>query len=779
MSFAQTQAGRRAAQIQVDDQRTANPILRQMMADSAAAKAASLAGNSVQAKAITDRLESQGRSILNDTTLSDKVAMTLAQGAMTNGSISRGALQESYTNRLQSLNSIINDTNPLSATPQMKAQAEAELKAIKNDPTLMRDLTSGQRAYLQGGLDKMAYTRLAADTAGLRMAQPASAGDSGSPAAFAGVLQKRVEEGKDGNLPGQQLTLPQHAQLLATYTAAYNKKQTAHDLSMEALNRVQAGQPLTDDMKDAIKMTQPFKLPNEAFDPTDPAHGLVSGTPNDHRPETFNPATPGHNEAAGQYQRTWGVVPDRVKNAVDAMTMSPNQATMQPWFDFYRQTYNIAAERIMARTGQRPTDADLRTEVATMIPADKANLLAIGVRNGELGAETMYKTWANPTASVTANTGKPTGAAGTAMDAATAEYTKSLADNGPKSIPLNKLADLRVPGTEGWQPTPAELTAQKAYSSGPQVAPGMVERITGRPLFGTGMPTNVTMEGEADTLIKQRAGDLMARDGDILRKGNNAGTPEGYAYGQVTNQMIDGGQLEMRRDPNDPNHGIIGLKSANKAWADKMGLDRFNDQTTNAIAEQLVRADATLGNKMLPDFDSKSVYVVPYTNEQGKSFWFVGANEKRTGQRLKLMDVAQDDPRFDAATMAMDRSAMLDVQKNLVGDDGKPLDPHSAAAYALSFSRTLQAPFQGVMRQHYAEGSVLDPQNHAVFVDDLHTRMTQIRSEQGLPSIDWKKSLQNMQNDTTPQDGRNGMLRDLARQEADKQDAARTKRAVP
>jgi hypothetical protein len=774
LDFASTQASRRAGQIQIDDQRAVLPKQRDMAKLSANAQAARDAGDTDGAQFYTHKLEEMGRAHLNDSTLSDKVAMTLAQSAFSNGAVSRGAMQESFSNRIQSLNAIAADTNPFSSTPQMKAQAEAELKAIKNDPHLMGDLTAGQRAYVQSGLDLFSSKRLAADTAGLQAASVT--GDIGSPPVAAALMQERARLGIDGNHPGAQLTLPQQAQILAVNAAAYNAKQTTAELARSAVQAAANGQTPGADAQAAVNKTTPLQLPGSAPDMTDPAHGFALGAPNQPNAVAFNPAMPGHNAAVAAFQRDKGFVPPAAKDAIAAMPLSANQATMQPWFDLYKQTYNIAAERILKRTGQRPTDSDLKAEVTTLLGDDnKANLLAIGVRNGELGAETMYRVATNPKASVTANTGQPTGAASTTMDNATNEYTNDIVTNGSKSVALNKLLSLRIPGTASWLPTPDEVVASKAYGSGPQVAPGLAERLTGSSVFGSTVPSSVKMDGEADALIKQGAGDLYAREGDVIRRGNNSGgSPEGFAYKAIANRMIDNGQLEMRRDPNDPNVGIIGLKSANLAWAEKMKMDRFGDGTTQAIAEQLWRADSALSGKATADIDPKSIYVQPYTNAQGQSYWFIGANEKRTGQRLKLMDLPQNDPRFDATTMAMDRSAMLTMQKNLVGPDGQPVEPHTAASAAIAFSRFAQAPFQSILRQHYAEGSVLNPQDHKAFTEELARNLTEIRSQQGLSSIDWKKSLENIANDPTPDDGRGGMLRELARQESAKKEAERT-----
>jgi hypothetical protein len=112
---------------------------------------------------------------------------------------------------------------------------------------------------------------------------------------------------------------------------------------------------------------------------------------------------------------------------------------------------------------------------------------------------------------------------------------------------------------------------------------------------------------------------------------------------------------------------------------------------------------------------------------------------------------------------------MLTLQKNLVSEDGKPVDSGTAANLGVAFSRMVQAPFEGILKEHDVAGAVMNPEQHKAFTDEMTRRMVEIRNTEGLPvKIDWQKSLQNIANDQTPDSGRNGMIRDIARQESEK-----------
>ena len=751
MNYAVTQGQRMAQSQQLADSKKADAVARDVAAQGQAAR---LIKDPVAQATAKEALDRRGMAILNDTSLSDSQAMRAAGAAFGAAAVSKAALEESNTNRLVSLNGIISNPDPVVAPPAAKERARAELLTISTDPQITKDLTPGQRQYAQTGIDAMVNADLGGDAAKIRLAAPQGLQ---SPAAFDAVLTKGIKDGVFGDHPGTHMTSAEVAQVSAVNRDAYNKRMTTQEQARAGLAANAAGHPSTDDQKTALKAAIPYKLPGSAEppDPTNP--GAPADLPNI-TPDITNPA---HVQSMIDYVRQTGIMPDVWKQTFDAMPKSPDQNTMQPYLDAYGQLYQTAFGKAAKRTGKMPTDGEIKAELTTDLGADTALYLANARKNG---AEAAYRLNLNegPKVSVTGATGQPADAANQTMDGAVDTF---LADNvkaGQSSSWVSKMSAGRIPGTESWEPTDAERAQARLASGSPDVKPGLFERTTGSTLWGpNAAPTTMNITAEARSYLTDKANALMATHGHEIAAQAGDMKPQDFAMKMTAEDNAN--LLEVVR--NKDGSATVGLKSFAKTAGDAMGTDKLAPETSQAVLSQLVYGDRRVNNVVGADFDPKTITALPYLNDSNQQRWFISAREKTTGMPVQLLDISQKDPRLSAETMALDRSAMLTMQRNLVGNDGKPVAPGTAAAYGAAFARFIQTPFNDTLKGHYVAGAAISPEDHKAFTEEFDRRLLEIRDTAGLPKgVDWKASMKNIAHDPTPDDGRNGMIRTIARE---------------
>ena len=756
INYATTQGQRMAQSQQLADSKKGEQIARDTAAQ---AQAARLSKDPVTQAAAKEALDRRGLAILNDSTLSDSTAMRAAGAAVSAGAVAKAALEESNTNRLVSLNGIIANPDPTVATPAAKERARAELLTISTDPEITKDLTPGQRQYAQTGIDAMVRSDLQGDFAKVRLAAPEGKME---PAAFDAMLADGVKQGRYGDHPGSTASLAELAQVSAVNRDAYNKRLTTQEHARAGLASAAAGVPLTDTQKDAVKAALPYKLPGSAEKPDWSNPGAPADLPNV-TPDITNPE---HRQSLVDYVRKTGIVPDVWKQTFDAMPKTPDANAMAPYLETYGQLYQVAFQKAAQRTGKMPTDNEIKAELTADLGVDTALYLSNARKNG---AEAAYRlnTKDGPKVSVTGATGQPTEAQNTTTDKSIDNF---LADNvkaGQSSSWLSKMSQGRIPGTESWEPT-ADERAQAALAKGsPDVAPGLFERATGTTVFGSpAAPTAMTMTAEARAYISDKSNALMATHGNEIAAQAGDMRPQDFATKMTMEDNAN--LLEVVR--NKDGSATIGLKSFAKATGDAMGTPKLAPETSQAVLSQLVYGDRRINNTMGADFDPKTISAVPYLNDSNQPRWFVTARENKTGMPVQLLDISQQDPRLSAETLALDRSAMLTMQRNLVGTDGKPVSAGTAAAYGAAFARYIQTPFQEILKGHYVAGAAMDPETHKAFTDEFDRRLNEIRDNAGLPAVDWKTSMKNIAHDSVPDDGRNGMIRSIAR-EHEKQQA--------
>jgi hypothetical protein len=745
LAFAQTQASRQANQIQVNDQRTADPKMRQMAIDAANAKAASLAGDSVSAAAITNRLEQQGRDHLNDTSLSDSVAMKLGSAAFQNGAVSRGALQESYTNRLQGLSAIVNSPT---STADQRERAHAELLTINSDPAITRDMTAGQRAYAQASIDKIATTKLQGDYAGLALQAPRG---EITPAVFDQTVRDATKQGVFGDHPGAVATVAAGAQLSAVNRAAWDKNMVNERLSADALDAAAKGRPITDAQKEAIKARVPFRLPGEAEGPD----ASNPGAPADPiEGQTFNPANPAHVQRLSDYVRRTGIMPDRVKDSTENMPRSPSEQAMAPWANTYSTLAQVVAEKQQTLTGMRPKVNEIKTMVSAMMGESSATYLANVQR---YGAEAAYKIdLANASkTSVSGATGQPNNQLTTEVDNAADKFTKEIVDSAGSSSWYAKLGALRIPFTDSWKATEKERAAEAVMNVSPDARPGFLGRVTGGPA-GQNFSGGIKWAEDAKDFVSGQSAAYLATDGHAINAQVTNERPADYAFRAMAEKNRD--MLELV-STGDGTTAEIRLKSFSKATAEKMGMDKLTPEHTQAMLDSLVQGDRRARNLMGTSYDPKTLTATPVLESDNSASWTITAREKNTGMPVTLLEMAQSDPRLKAEAVTADKQAWLAVDRYWTGEDGKKPTPGTVAAYGSSLLRTVIAPLEQWLHDQNTNPATMNEGQTAAFQAEFNKRLQQLPGSQA----DWKATLDKMAKDPTPDDGRHGVIRALVK----------------
>lgn len=745
LSYAQTQAARQANQIQVNDQRTAEPKVRQMLIDAANAKAASLNGDSLGAAFYTNKLEQQGRDHLNDASLSDSVAMKLGQAAFQSGAVSRGALQESYTNRLQGLNAIVGDTNPATASPDAKARAAVELQAIKNDPSITRDLTASQRAYLQGSLDLVAKTRLQGDVAGMQIQAPKG---EITPAIFDQTIQDAVKKGIFGDHVGAAAPLAMASQLAATNRAAWDKNMAMDRLSADGLDATAKGRPITDAQKEAIKTRVPFRLPGEAEGPdasnpgrpADPIEG-----------QTYNPANPAHVQRLSDYVRRTGVMPDRVKDSTENMPHSPSEQAMAPWANTYSTLAQVVAEKQQALTGVRPKVNEIKTMVGAMMGESSATYLANVQR---YGAEAAYKIDLGNASktSVSGATGQPNNQLTSEVDNAADKFTKEIVESAGGSSWYAKLGALRVPFTDSWKATEKERAAEAVMNVSPDAQPGFFGRVRGAPA-GQNYSGGIKWAEDAKDFVAGQSAAYLATDGHAINGQITNERPADYAFRAMAEKNKD--MLELV-STGDGTTAEIRLKSFSKATAEKMGMDKLTPEHTQAMLDSLVQGDRRARNLIGTNYDPKTLSATPVLESDNSASWIITARDKTNGMPVTLLDMSQSDPRLKAEVVTADKQAWLAVDANW---SGSKLTPGTVAAYGSSLMHMVVSPLEKWLHDQNTNPATMNETQAAAFQAEFNKRLQELPGSQ----TDWKATLDKMAKDPTPDDGRHGVIRAIVR----------------
>ena len=700
VDFAMAQAGRRADQIQVNDRRANLPIQRQMLADQAEAQRLGRANDQIGADAITQRLEQQGRDILNDSRTSDSNAMIRAQAAFSAGAVSRGALQQSYDTRLQGLVSTINSSEP-GIGPEHKAAANAELRTIRDDPSLQSSLTAGQRGYIESGINTYARAEIAGNFAAANL--KGSNGELAPPESRS-VFQGMIDRGQIHNEAGAIMSPAQAAVVEKQWNDAWNAKQTESKLAASAYENNQRGRPNTPEQAAALEKRIAFHNVGEKPD--------------------YNPQNPAERAKYAEYLSETGITPASVKAGIAAMARSKDPAAMEG----YVQTYNIAEayetrqlDRLLGPAG--PNQVGQRTDmikarVAARLGESEASYLLNVKKWGAdkafaAGSQAAYST------SNSGSAGGPADQTQSKLDQGLDTFAGQLGDLSKGATGLNQLLAFKMPGTLSNDPTERakQVAAEKLLAVTPNAplqttSMGQVARAA-VPFTGTDerFTGGVTYSPEVRAYLKEAGTMRMATDGPAI-KAHAGKSAEEYVAAEQVQKAIEAGIIE----PVSTDGGKtvqIQLTSANTLLSRQLGRTTpLSAEAVSGFAADLIKQEAARTNTALPDFDPKNAMMTPVMDSNNQLSWLVSVAD-RNGIPLSQMQIRKDDPRISAGTMAAQQgfiSTIYDMKPGMSQADAVA----AAGAIGRFVATTEEALFKNGRIDDIMAGRYVDLEGHRV-----------------------------------------------------------------
>ena len=616
LDFAQSQASRKASQIQLNDQRAAEPKQRQMMADAAAAKAAAQDNDPVTAQAITRRLEDAARGYLNDHTLSDSVAMKLGQSAFSAGAVSRGALQESYNTRISGLNSII--ASPTSS-PDQRERANAELLTIGSDPAIVKDLTASQRVAVQAGIDQVAGIKNAQSYTGMAIA--ATEGKA-SPEFYQKYVADEAAAGRVGNWRGATMTPEQAFSLVATGTKNYADKQAQQRASADGLAAVQQGIEPTKTQAEALDKTMPFKLRGAE--------------------QSFAMGDPGEQDRAVAHYNATRQLPAQVKEGYAVMPKVGDPETFAP--------YMTMANKLLGQFKREGLDAkDSQAKLGAMIGSDKA--LQLGIIR-DYGVENANKlAVANASPSKTGQAGQSDDMAANSLVSAGDRFLGSLNEKALSGDVLSRLGQGRLAG-ESWQLTPQERAARAVFETNarPDVAaPNLLHT-----------PPKMTYRPDVQQDISQLAALKLATQGKDIALMAKGETPEDYAWRTAYEER----KALFQPVPQADGTLQLQFKPLESVLAEKMGRPGLSAEAGKGLLQSIVLSKYPgRETEIDPMLDWSKIKAVSEKDENGQISYRI-ASELRNGMIVNLDTVAANDSRLDATRLAITDQADREMRKH-------------------------------------------------------------------------------------------------------------------
>ena len=630
-----------------------------MMADAAAAKLAALNGDADTAAAITRNLEARSRSYLTDTSLSNSVAMKMAGIAAQNGSISRGALQEANSNRINGMGAVISDPT---MSAENKAAAFENLKAIKADPEIWRDLGVGQRQAVQGIMDQYVTTNFATQVA----AWDAKILQGGtSPAA--------IDAGREYQIKNNMLT-PQQIQQAGVIDAAAKKAwhegETRNKLAEEQAANHAAARPSTPDQLAAAEQKLNFR----------PASGNPTVTLSDPRDLA---------QAQEIYQKH-GFLPKPVKMALDNMQYSPVQADIDPYLAMVNTIKQVERKKMEQLIGHTQvterTEELLEANVASIVGKNHP-FLATAKLFGS--AEAAFKKATADATGAGRNLGQTPDQFQSALEAELPRLGGTLADLARKTIIKTAEEDILL-SEEQLAALPAEARAARALKES-QADPGFVGAMKGMFGFGGGDFEKFEFEGSFGRALMQNATMNAAMNGDAIKTGlvGKSGTLQGHVLATELYSALRRGEVSITRSA-DGKTGVLSWKTLGDKVGPVVGIE-MNESRQRHFAAALVDAHQYRvgGGVTLERTNADNIAVRSYRSDEGELRIHI-AERDRNGIWTRKLDIAQSDPMISVMSLSTIRAATEAVVANAA-------DPK---LYGGVVATALSGPFAPVMVPH-------------------------------------------------------------------------------
>jgi len=701
LDFATGQASARAQQIQVNDRRANLPIQRDMEKRRAEADQLTRSGDLIGADAISEGLRQQGRTILNDTTVSDSNAMIRAQAAFQAGAISRATMQEGYTQRLGALVATINSSEP-GIGPEHKAAARAELATIRDDPSLRNSLTPGQRGYIESGLNTYDRAEMSGNFAAANLK-----GQNGelNPTQTRETFQGYIAKGQIHNEAGRMMTPTEAAVVEKQWNDAYTAKQSEAKLAASAYDNNLKGAPSTPDQTAALAKRMPF-------------HNV------DEKPD-FNHNNPAEVAKYGDYLSTTGITPPMVKESIAAMRKSKNDVEMAGAVAVYDATEAYERRQLDRQLGPAgPNQVGERTDlvkarVAARLGENSDYLLNVKGWGAEKAFNAGSQAAYSPSKSGSA--GGPADQTQSALDKGLDVNLGRMGDIAKGSTGLAQLMAWKMPGS--YSKDPLEAKKEQATEALLGVTPGSPlqpssggQLVRGINIF-QGPDQRFTGEVSVDPAVRaflKEAGTMkMATNGAEI-KAHYRGGAEEYVMSEQLQIAAQNGLIEPVASA-DGKSVNIQFKTANTMLSQKLGRTTpLSEEAVQGFTSEFIKQEAERTGVILPEFDQKNASMIPVMDSNRQMSWLLSVMD-RNGVPLKQMRIAENDPRISAGTMAA-KQAMITTIYDMKPGMSQADAVNAEGAISRFLGRTENALFgQGRMDDILA-GRYVDLEGHRVDV---------------------------------------------------------------
>ena len=442
-----------------------------------------------------------------------------------------------------------------------KAAAFENLKAIKADPEIWRDLGVGQRQAVQGIMDQYVTTNFATQVA----AWDAKILQGGtSPAA--------IDAGREYQIKNNMLT-PQQIQQAGVIDAAAKKAwhegETRNKLAEEQAANHAAARPSTPDQLAAAEQKLNFR----------PASGNPTVTLSDPRDLA---------QAQEIYQKH-GFLPKPVKMALDNMQYSPVQADIDPYLAMVNTIKQVERKKMEQLIGHTQvterTEELLEANVASIVGKNHP-FLATAKLFGS--AEAAFKKATADATGAGRNLGQTPDQFQSALEAELPRLGGTLADLARKTIIKTAEEDILL-AEEQLAALPAEARATRALKES-QADPGFVGAMKGMFGFGGGDFEKFEFEGSFGRALMQNATMNAAMNGDAIKTGlvGKSGTLQGHVLATELYSALRRGEVSITRSA-DGKTGVLSWKTLGDKVGPVVGIE-MNKSRQRHFAAALVDA---------------------------------------------------------------------------------------------------------------------------------------------------------------------------------------------
>ena len=627
LDYAQQQAARQANQLQVDDQRRTEPVIRQRMAMAADARAAADAGDTITANSIRQNLERASRADLNNTQLSDSAAMKLAVAGFQSGAVSKAAMEEGNTNRINGFNLVMKDTT---ASPEQKASAFASAQAIRNDPEIYSQLNASQRAFLQGGTDDYIKANYGGQLGAFH--KSGLAGDIPPPK----IDEIRAEQWKKNMLDPNQA--PQIALLDEQMKTAWKNKDNQSRLAAQFLDNHGKGLESTPDQLAAFKkenagaLAPPGNAP--AWDLKDDAHAAK----------------------AQEIYRKYGLMPDSLQASLNAITLSPDETVMKgpkALLETIRQVERDKMEKVMGKQYDENKENLLAGKVAAIV-GSKYTYLANATLYDAATANKFAIAF-GPEPSKAGSSGQTADQARQSVGASVDGLPAMLLSAGNLSMTGELLSDPQALMASEQTMTPQ----QKAIVALGGLVPsggltGAIAALGGKSQFD-----KIEMDPNYRDHLVNNGMIHLANDGKAIaahETGKNG--PETFVASTALFTSLRSGEAGVTVSA-DGKTATIGFKTLGQLVGPVLGVPMTKPMEQNFAANMLV-AERNRTGQSLTGIDPEYVTSRSYKAANGEDRIRI-VQQDRNGNITQAEDMAKSDPRLSLQALAVVRAATQSV----------------------------------------------------------------------------------------------------------------------